>query len=353
MDMDEQPDDDYKDKGLTGLSNLGNTCFMNSTLQCLSHTYCLNTFLKSGEYKKRVNKKPESLILLEWDKLRELMWSENCVISPGGFLSSVQKVAKIKDQPLFTGFAQNDLAEFLIFIINCFHTSISRDVDMQITGQTITDTDKLAKNCFEMMKNMYCKEYSEFLKIFYGIHVSKLETITGEYLTSTPEPFLLLDLPLPDKTQESNESCTLGDCLEMYTKEELLDGENKYKIEKTGEWVDAKKQILFWSLPDILIITIKRFSNSLKKNEALVDFPLVNLDLSKYVIGYDSEDYVYNLYGVCNHMGGISGGHYTACVKNANEKWYHYNDQDITPIEKEDTVVSPFAYCLFYCKKNN
>jgi ubiquitin C-terminal hydrolase len=204
-----------------------------------------------------------------------------------------------------------------------------------------------------MMKNMYCKEYSEFLKIFYGIHVSKLETITGEYLTSTPEPFLLLDLPLPDKTQESNESCTLGDCLEMYTKEELLDGENKYKIEKTGEWVDAKKQILFWSLPDILIITIKRFSNSLKKNEALVDFPLVNLDLSKYVIGYDSEDYVYNLYGVCNHMGGISGGHYTACVKNANEKWYHYNDQDITPIEKEDTVVSPFGYCLFYCKKNN
>ena len=351
--MEQQQHEEYKDKGLTGLSNLGNTCFMNSTLQCLSHTYCLNTLLKLEEYKKKVNKKPESLVLLEWDKLRELMWSENCVISPGGFLSSVQKVAKIKDQPLFTGFAQNDLAEFLIFIINCFHTSISREVDMQITGQTLTDTDKLAKNCFEMMKNMYSKDYSEFLKIFYGIHVSKLETTTGKYLTSTPEPFLLLDLPLPEKTSKDNDKCSLIECLDLYTKEELVEGENKYTIEETGERVDAKKQILFWSLPDILIITIKRFSNSLKKNEALVEFPLADLNLSKHVIGYDSDTYVYDLYGICNHMGGVMGGHYTACVKNANNKWYHYNDQEITPIEDEDKLISPYAYCLFYCKKNN
>lgn len=350
--MDQLQYEEYKDKGLTGLSNLGNTCFMNSTLQCLSHTYIMNSFLKLEEYKKKVNKKPESLVLLEWDKLRELIWSENCVISPGGFLSSIQKVAKIKDQPLFTGFAQNDLAEFLVFIINCFHSSISREVDMQITGETVTDTDKLAKKCFDMMKNMYSKDYSEFLKMFYGVHVSKLETISGEYLTCTPEPFLLLDLPLPDNTSKNNGKITLMDCIDLYTKDELLDGDNQYTIEKTGERVDAKKQILFWSLPNVLIITIKRFSNSLEKNNALVEIPLADFDLSKHVIGYDNKSYVYNLYGICNHMGGVMGGHYTAYVKNANKKWYHFNDQEITPIE-EEKLISPNAYCLFYCKKNN
>jgi len=325
---------------------------MNSTLQCLSHTYRLNNFLKTGSWRKNVNKKAESLILLEWDKLRDMMWSENCVISPGGFMSSVQKVAKIKDQSLFTGFAQNDLTEFLIFLINCFHTSISREVEMKISGDMITNTDKLAKSCFEMMKNMYCNDYSEFLDLFYGIHVSKLETVSGEYITSTPEPFLLLDLPLPEESQTQEIGCSLIDCLDLYTKEELLDGDNKYTIEKTGESVEAKKQILFWSLPEILIITIKRFSNSIQKNNTTVDFPLADLDLSKYIVGYDSEKYKYDLYGICNHIGNALGGHYTACVKNANKKWYHFNDQYVTAIEKPTTLVSSHAYCLFYCKKN-
>ncbi len=341
--------EEYKDKGISGLSNLGNTCFMNSALQCLSHTYVLNDLLKKGDYKKKLTKKPESLILLEWDKLREMIWSENCVISPGGFLSSVQKVAKIKDQPLFTGFAQNDLTEFLIFIINCFHTSLSREVNMSITGDPGTEQDKLAKVCFEMMKQMYCKEYSEFLQIFYGIHVSKLESVNGDYLTSTPEPFLLLDLPIPESTD--NEDITLDDCLKLYTKDELLDDDNKYTIEKTGEVVQAKKQILFWSLPEILIITVKRFSNSIKKNNSIIKFPLDDFDLSEYVVGYDKELFIYELYGICNHIGGVMGGHYTAIVKNPNDKWYNFNDQNITPVD-EKNIVSEKAYCFFYRKKN-
>lgn len=341
---------DYEGQGLTGLANLGNSCFMNSALQCLSHSYNFNNFLKDGNYKKKLNKKAESLILLEWDKLRQLIWSENCIISPGGFFSSVQKVAKIKDKTLFTGFAQNDLTEFLTFIIDCFHMAINREVEMKITGEALTATDKLAENCFTMMKKMYKNEYSELLKLFYGIHVSKISTPENVYLSSAPEPFLTLDMSLPTETQINNKSCTLTECIDNYTNIEILDGDNKYETD-TGEKVVAHKQILFWSLPEILIISIKRFSNAVKKNQSLVDFPLAGLDMSKYVVGYDKESYIYDLYGICNHSGGVFGGHYTASIKNANDKWYNFNDATVTHISDESKLVSPQAYCFFYRKK--
>ena len=90
----------YENKGRTGLANLGNTCFMNSMLQCLSHTYEFNNLLNTKSYQSKLRKIADSLILMEWDKLRLMMWSENCIISPGGFLDAVQKVAKIKDKQI-------------------------------------------------------------------------------------------------------------------------------------------------------------------------------------------------------------------------------------------------------------
>ena len=113
--------------------------------------------LDNTNWKKRLNKVSDSVILFEWDKLRRMMWSEDCIISPGGFFTAVRKVAGIKDRVIFTGFAQNDLTEFLQFITECFHNSICRGVEMNISGTAISNTDKLAEKCFSMMKQMYEK----------------------------------------------------------------------------------------------------------------------------------------------------------------------------------------------------
>lgn len=339
-----------KGTGLTSLANLGNTCFINSTLQCLVHDRKLNKFLDKESFKKYLNKKSETLIFLEYNKLRKLMWSDDCTISPGGFISSVQKVAQIKDRTIFTGYAQNDLTEFLIFMVDCFNTAISREVDMIITGEVENYTDTIALSCYTMLKKMYTNEYSEILEYFYGIHVSTIKDEKDNILTTTPEPFLMLDLALPDKDVTDDSDITLIDCLEEYTKSEILDGENKYELENSGK-ITAKKQIKFWKFPDTLIITLKRFSNGIQKNEKFVKFPLADLDLSSYIIGYNKEDYKYDLFGICNHYGGILGGHYTANVKNEDGNWYNFNDETITKITDENDLISSNAYCFFYRKK--
>ena len=340
--------ENYKNKGLSGLANLGNTCFINSCMQVISHTYELNDFLEKESYKKKLKNKAETALILEWDNLRKLMWNSNCIISPGKFIKTIQKVAQVKGLELFTGYSQNDLPEFLLFIIDCFHNSLAREISMTISGNPENETDKIAILCFEMIKNMYSKEYSEIWNIFYAVHVSEISNLeTGEKIKSTPEPYFMIDLPIP----ENNKSPTLIDCFNYYVQGEVLEGENAWYNEDTKERINIRKKILFWSFPNILVIDFKRFNNRFQKNQVLITFPIDNLDLSDYVIGYKKDIYKYELYGICNHSGGTMGGHYTSYVKNANGKWYYMNDTTISEVSIIDTIVSSKAYVLFYRKK--
>lgn len=340
----------YNDKGLSGLANLGNTCFLNSCMQVISHTYELNNFLDLETYKKRLKNQYDSALLIEWDELRKILWKENCVVSPVKFVRTVQKLAQIKEKELFTGYEQNDLPEFLIFIVDCFHNALSREVNMNIQGTPENDRDKIALLCFEKIKQMYSKDYSEIWNIFYGIHVSRLiEVETNKIMSMTPEPFFIINLPIP----QNNKSPSLLDCFDLYVEGEILDGDNSVLNETTGKKVAAQKNLTFWSLPTILVIDIKRYNGSNRKNQILIDFPLTDLNLSKYVIGYNKETYIYDLYGVCNHGGSVLGGHYTSYVKNSNDKWYHYNDTSVTEVIQTQVqqIISSKAYCFFYRKR--
>ena len=279
----------YQNKGLTGLANLGNTCFLNSCLQVLSNTYELNDILNDGSYKNKLNRIPDSAILYEWDLLRQMIWEKNGIVVPGRFVSSIQKISKIKNRDIFTGFAQNDLPEFLIFIIDCFHNALARKVQMSIVGKQDNETDEMAIKCYETIKNMYSNEYSEIWNLFYGVHVSILTSVeTNKVLRYTPEPYFMINLPIPS----DNKSPSIIDCFDLYVKPELMDGDNAITNDNTGIKEDIYKKLSFWSFPSILTIDIKRFNYQNRKNQILITFPLENLDLSKYVVGYKKEDYV-------------------------------------------------------------
>ena len=338
------------ENGIIGLANLGNTCFLNSALQCLLNTPELNTFLEAASYKTRLTNTPDAAILCEYDELRRMIWSASTgTMRPGKFVTTVHKVARHKDKDIFTGFAQNDLPEFLLFIIDCFNNAIKRSVTITVDGTPQNDKDKLAVSCYTVMKRMYEKEYSEFLGIFFGIHTSIVNATTS-LLSTSPEPFFILSLPIPISINKPQP--TIYDCFDLYTSEEQLNGENQYVVdETTNEKVDATKRILFWNLPKVLIVDLKRFvvdGNRLRKHDGNVAFsPREKLDLSKYVVGYSPSAYTYELYGVCNHFGGITGGHYTAYVKRQNGQWWHFNDAHVSQMREED-VCSASAYCLFY-----
>ena len=331
-----------------GLANLGNTCFINSLLQILLVIPEINILLNDKSYKTRLNNNINSLLLLEWDSLREdMLKCTTGLISPMRFLSVIHNISKIKNINIFSGYEQNDIQEFLLFIIDCFHLALKKNITINISGSTQNKHDELAVKCYSKIKEMYENDYSEIFELFHGIHVSRISSQENELISIQPETFYSIDLPLPPL---SNNIVSLEDCFDLYTDYEILDGDNMYLDESIGQKIVAKKNILFWSLPKLLIIDIKRFNSRAIKLQQLLQFPLENANLSKYVIGYNSEQYIYDLIGVCNHSGRTTGGHYTSFVKD-NDKWYLCNDSSITEVYDTSQIITPKAYCLFYKKK--
>lgn len=336
----------YKNKGLTGLVNLGNTCFMNSTIQALSHTYELHDILQNNWNFKRNIKNEDELLTNEYNELINLMWKENGKISPNRFIHFLFKVAISKDKEIFTGYSQNDMPEFLLFLFDCIHKSLCREVSVNIKGSVQHNVDKIAKLCYEYKKKTYEKEYSEIYENFFGLTVSQVTSLKNKTYSMKPEYYNILDLPI-------NEQCkSLYDCFDFFVTPEDLNKENsnQYYYEKEGKHIDAKKKLIFWDFPKILIISLKRYENRNNKKNQMIQFPINNLDLSNYVCGYKASTYIYDLYSIINHSGHATGGHYTTYVRNADNYWFHFNDDEVTHINSNN-LVSPLAYVLFYRKK--
>jgi len=337
----------YYKKGYTGIDNLGNTCFLNSCLQVLNHTYEMNEILNSKTENQMKMNIPDTNILREWNDLRAVMWSGNGVVSPNKFVNNIQQIAHIKNKDIFTGWAQNDMPEFLLFMIDCIHNSISRGVTLKISGKLENKTDEIAVKCYSMLQDIYSKEYSEIMELFFGVYMSELTSRDGSVVhVIKPESFFILDLPVLDGSRIAT---NIYECMDFFTKTEYLEGENAWFNEKTGKKEDVKKSIKFWNLPKILVISLKRFSpDGKQKLNSHIEFPLENLDLSRYIYGYNASKYKYNLYGICNHSGGVMGGHYTAFVKHIDNKWIHFNDTNVEIVENPQNMITPLAYCLFY-----
>lgn len=339
----------YENRGLTGLCNLGNTCFINTCMQALSNTYELNEFLDDKRFINKLKKSADTQLLIEWDNLRKMMWDTNCIISPGKFVKTIHKVAKIKNMPLFSGYSQNDVSEFLTFIIDCFHNSISREIQINIKGSIKNDKDSIAHKCYKMIQEMYSKDYSEILNIFYGIHISQIISLdTGKILSIKPEPYFSINMTIPDTIPKP----TLYDCFNLYVQGDIMSGDNAWFNEETGKLQNVKKSITHWNFPNILVLNLKRFDNFNNKNNKLVDFPIADLNLNRYIVGYKNDTFIYDLYAICNHSNGNANfGHYTAFIKNANEKWYYYNDENVIEVKDYNNIITCHAYCLFYRKQ--
>ncbi len=151
---------------------------------------------------------------------------------------------------------------------------------------------------------------------------------------------------------------TLDECFRETGKREVLSEDNAWYCNRCKELRRATKTLEIWTMPDILVVHLKRFGGNRSfrdKIDTLVDYPLEGLDMTKRVgLKEDGKEYVYDLFAVDNHYGGLGGGHYTAYAKNIFDGvWYDYNDSNCSRVSPERAQTSAAAYLLFYRRRSD
>ena len=368
---------------LIGLNNIGATCFMNSTLQCLSQTKALtNYFLNERNMNKilnnniaKINKNELQLSPIYLELINNL-WSTdlNKSFSPNNFMNIIEKM-----NPLFKIGQAGDAKDFIIFILEQIHKELKEPIKSLNNNinvmEPLNQYDK--DNAFNHFFSDFKKECSIISDIFFGFNETTnvcLNCKNNFNSQGLANPvcynygiFNCLIFPLEEVRKMKNMSfqqnnifnintnrVTLYECFYYNQKGEYFTGENRNYCNYCKLTYDSIYTSKIYVSPNILILILNRGKDNVY--DVKIDFTEI-IDITQFILLKDIPQLIYDLYGVITHIG-TSGpnAHFVAsCKSPVDNKWYRYNDAIVSSINNVQKEIIEFGtpYILFYQKRNN
>jgi ubiquitin carboxyl-terminal hydrolase 8 len=359
----------------TGLTNFGVTCYMNSTIQCLSATVMLSRFFIDNRFRYYVQKNwkgSQGVMPGLYANLTRSLWKNDVeVIMPTSFRNFCGRLNRE-----WAIDRQQDAKEFFDFVVDCLHEDLN--INWQRTPlRPLTFSEEMQRERMPVARvskiewDRYCHREESFISsLFAGQHASRLRCTTCKKTSTTYEAFYSISVEIPVEGTGD-----IYDCLRSYCKEEMLSGDEVWKCPHCKCKRMATKQIIITRAPQILVVHFKRFSasktQSARKIHTPIEFPLHGLRMDDFVISYPSAapqdprapppmgatvpPFTYDAFAVLRHLGSSMGsGHYISLVRDAERQcWRKFDDEratDFNPrdLRSRDRLQNEQAYIVFY-----
>ena len=372
-----EPLDLYKAPTLIGLNNIGATCFMNATLQCLSQTKNLtNYFLKKNNQNKIYEKQNQTLNELQlcpiYLELIQNLWDKNNMnksYSPNKFMNVIEEM-----NPLFKKGQAGDSKDFIIFILEQLHRELKMQVANIVVTEPLNQYDK--NNALNSFFSEFSKECSIISDLFFGFNETTNICLNCKNFYESKGLtypicynygiFNCLIFPLEEVKNmknnalknnniliNANNNVSIYECFYYNQKSDLFTGENKNYCNICRQLWDSVYTSKIYVTPNILIIILNRGKGNIYKVK--LDFN-DSIDITQFVLQKDKPQLIYSLYGVITHLGesGPNAHFIASCKSPIDNKWYRYNDAMVIPINNIQKEIIDFGtpYILFYSKNN-
>ncbi|ELK12301.1 Ubiquitin carboxyl-terminal hydrolase 36 [Pteropus alecto] len=300
-----------------GLHNLGNTCFLNSTVQCLTYTPPLAGYLLSKEHSRSCRQGSFCMLCLMQNHIVQAFANSGNAIKPVSFIRDLKKIARH-----FRFGSQEDAHEFLRYTIDAMQKAC-------LSGCAKLDRQTQATTLVH--------------QIFGGYLRSRVKCSVCRSVSDTYDPYL-------DVALEIRQAANIVRALELFVKPDVLSGENAYMCAKCKKKVPASKRFTIHRTSNVLTLSLKRFANfsggKITKDVGYPEF----LNIRPYMSQSSGEPVMYGLYAVLVHSGySCHAGHYYCYVKASNGQWYQMNDSLVNSSNIK-VVLNQQAYVLFYLR---
>uniref|UniRef100_A0A3Q1EIW5 ubiquitinyl hydrolase 1 n=1 Tax=Acanthochromis polyacanthus TaxID=80966 RepID=A0A3Q1EIW5_9TELE len=300
-----------------GLHNLGNTCFLNSTVQCLTYTPPLANYLLSKEHSRACHQSGFCMICVMQNHIIQAFANTGNAIKPVSFIRDLKKIARH-----FRFGSQEDAHEFLRYTIDAMQKAC-------LNGYPKLDRQTQATTLVH--------------QIFGGYLRSRVKCSICKSVSDTYDPYL-------DIAVEIRQAANIVRALELFVKPDVLSGENAYMCAKCKKKVPATKRFTVHRTSNVLTLSLKRFANfsggKITKDVGYPEF----LNIRPYMSQSSGDPVMYGLYAVLVHSGySCHAGHYYCYVKASNGQWYQMNDSMVHSSNIK-VVLNQQAYVLFYLR---